>query len=169
LTLRRTPDGIRLLQSPIAELMALRDTPEFVVVKDSVPISGSAEIEIGLSRGDWPQAGIRLFNATGEEVTIGVTAQPLELFVNREKSRATPLHKDYPGRHSGPLRQRDGPLTVRVFFDRSVLEVFADDGETVITDRVYPNRSFDRLEVLPAGRMATSARVWPLRSVWSRR
>jgi fructan beta-fructosidase len=168
LTLRRTPDGIRLLQSPIAELTALRDTPEPVVGKDSVPISGSAEIEVGLSRGDWPQAGIRLFNATGEEVTIGVTAEPLELFVNREKSRATPLHKDYPGRHSGPLRRRDDPLTVRVFFDRSVLEVFADDGETVITDRVYPTRPLDRLEVLPAGRMATSARVWPLRSVWSR-
>ena len=45
LTLRRTPNGIRLVQSPIAELTALRETPEPVVVKDGVPISGSAEIE----------------------------------------------------------------------------------------------------------------------------
>lgn len=168
LALRRLPDGIRLVQAPVAELTKLRDKGP-VALKSSMPVPGSNEIEFEVSNGDWPQAGVRLFNARGEEVTVGVTRQPLELFVNRERSRATAFHKDYPGRHSGPVRWRDGKVTVRVLFDRSVLEVFANDGETSITDRVYPTQPLDRLELLPAGSASTSARFWSLRSTWGGR
>jgi sucrose-6-phosphate hydrolase SacC (GH32 family) len=132
-------------------------------------LPGSAEIEIEVSSGDWPQAGVRLFNAAGEEVTIGVTRHPLEVFVDRQRSRATAFHKDYPGRHSGAIRLRDGKVKMRVLFDRSVLEVFANDGETSITDRVYPTQPLDRLEPLSAGAASTSARFWPLRSTWGGR
>jgi sucrose-6-phosphate hydrolase SacC (GH32 family) len=140
-----------------------------VAVKNSMPVPGSSEIEVEVTNGDWPQAGVRLFNASGEEVTVGVTRQPLELFVNRERSRATAFHKDYPGRHGGPIRWRDGKVTIRVLFDRSVIEVFANDGETSITDRVYPTQPLDRLELLPAGSASTSARFWSLRSTWGGR
>ena len=114
--MRRLPDGIRLVQTPVQELTNLRDKGP-VAVKDSMPLSGSTEIVIDVSSGDWPQAGVRLFNAAGEEVIIGVNRQPLELFVDRQRSRATAFHKDYPGRHSGPVRWRDGKVTMRVLFD----------------------------------------------------
>jgi sucrose-6-phosphate hydrolase SacC (GH32 family) len=169
LGLRRLPEGIRLVQTPIAELATLRDTSEPANVKESLPISGSNEIQIEISRGDWQQAGVRLFNAGGEEVTIGVTAQPLELFIDRAHSRSTFFHKDYPGRHSGPLRWRNGPITVRALFDRSVIEVFGNDGETVLTDRVYPTQPLDRLELLASARAATSVQVWRLQSAWRSR
>jgi sucrose-6-phosphate hydrolase SacC (GH32 family) len=169
LALRTLPDGVRLVQSPIEGLTSLRETPQPSVVKGRVPLSGSNEIAIDIARGDWPQAGIRLFNAGGEEVIIGVTRQPLELFVDRQRSRAQPFHKDYPGRHSGPVRWRQDRITMRVLFDRSVVEVFANDGETSITDRVYPTQPLDRLELLPAGQGAASARVWQLRSAWGGR
>lgn len=169
LSLRRLPGGLRLVQRPIAELTSLRDGPEPIAVKDvkdGMAIPGSFELQLDLANGGWPQAGIRLFNAAGEEVTIGVNRQPLELFVNRERSRVKTFHKDYAGRHSGPLRWSADRMTIQVFFDRSVIEVFANDGETVITDRVYPTQHFDRLQLLPAGRASTSAKLWPLRSTW---
>ena len=111
-------------------------------------------------------------NAVGEEVLLGVTSQPLEVFVDRRKSRRRSFHKDYPGRNAGPVRWRDDKIVLRVFFDRSVVEMFANDGETVITERVYPTQPLDRLELLPAkneGRTPTSARLWNLRSVWPQR
>jgi fructan beta-fructosidase len=169
LALRRLPDGIRLVQSPIAGLTALRERPEPSVVTGTMSLSGSNEIEVDISRGDWAQAGVRLFNAAGEAVTIGVTGQPTALFVDRERSRATPFHKDYPGRHRGPVRWRQDKVTMRVLFDRSVVEVFGNDGEITITDRVFPTQPLDRLEVLPAGTSSTSARVWQMRSTWGGR
>ena len=58
-------------------------------------------------------------------------------------------------------------MTLRVLFDRSSLEVFANDGETVVSERVYPTRPLDRLEILGAGQAVPEpARLHELRSVW---
>ena len=65
------------------------------------------------------------------------------------------------------MRWRDERVTLRVLFDRTTLEVFANDGETVISERVYPTRPLDRLEPLgrrrhgDAGRSLGAAPVWP--------
>ncbi len=167
--LRRFPEGIRLVQSPVAELTTLRATPEAIPIKGVVTLAGPSEIELTLSRGDWKEVGFRLKNASGEEVVIGVTAQPLELFVDRRRSRATPFHDAYPGRHAGPIAWRGDTLSMRVLFDQSVLEIFGNDGQTVITERVYPTRPYDRLELIDEGRSSVMAKVWPLRSVWPAR
>ena len=53
LMLRRLPDGIRLLQRPIAELKALRISPAPTIITDAAAVPGSADIEIDLARGNW--------------------------------------------------------------------------------------------------------------------
>ena len=108
LALRRLPDGIRLVQQPVAELRSLRTSPDPIAVVDSMALPESAEIELEFERGSWNQAGIRLSNRTGEEVIVGVTSNPAEVFVDRRKSRLTPVHREYPGRHAGP-----GPVARR--------------------------------------------------------
>ena len=84
------------------------------------------------------------------------TRDPLELFIDRRVSRATPFHEDYPGRHAGPVRWRDDRVALRVLFDRNGRSRSSpNDGETVMTDRVYPTQPFDRIELLHApGEMA---------------
>ena len=115
------------------------------------------------ARSDGGEAGLRLTNAAGEEVVIGVAADRSEVFVDRRRSRATPFHEAYPGRHAGPVRWRDGRITLRVLFDRTALEVFANDGETVISERVYPTRPLERIELLRRGRgRSAPARFWAL-------
>jgi sucrose-6-phosphate hydrolase SacC (GH32 family) len=168
LALRRLPEGIRLVQAPIAELKTLRTTAAPATGAAAGPMPGSADIEIDLTRGEWRDAGFRLSNAAGEAVIVGVNANPLELFVDRRSSRSTSFHEAYPGRHAGPVRWRNDTIQLRVLFDRSVLEVFANDGESIITDRVYPTQPFDRIELLPDGR-SVAARVWEMRSVWPER
>ena len=170
LALKRLPDGIRLLQAPITELGTLRASSAPVTIADAAPVPGSAEIQIDLARGNWREAGFKLTNAAGEAVVIGVTAHPLELFVDRRQSRATPFHKDYPGRQAAPVRWKNDSIALQVLLDRSVLEVFANDGESVITERVYPTKPLDRIELLPESRAASvRARVWEMRSVWPQR
>jgi sucrose-6-phosphate hydrolase SacC (GH32 family) len=161
LSLTRRPEGIRLAQAPIAELRALRTTAEPSALTATRALPASAEIELEVPRGSDGEAGLRLFNAAGEEVVVGVAAAGPEVFVDRRRSRLTPFHEAYPGRHAGPVRWRDDRVRLRVLFDRSTLEVFANDGETVVSDRVYPTQPLDRIEPLRA-----SARLWTLRSIW---
>ena len=167
LALRRLPEGLRLVQSPVAELASLRVKTDPTLVSRSAPLPGSADIELEVVRGAWSEAGLRLSNGTGEEVVVGVAQEPLRVFVDRRRSRATAFHDEDPGRHEGPLRWRGHRVTLRVLFDRSSLEVFANDGETVVSERVYPTRPLDRLEILGAGQAVPEpARLHELRSVW---
>jgi fructan beta-fructosidase len=163
LALRRTPDGIRLVQRPVAELQALRAPGEPVQLTQPTVLPRSAEIEIEVERAasapGGSTSGIRLSNQAGEEATVGVAAEPLEVFVDRRTSRRGEVHRDYPGRHAGPIRWSDGRALVRVVFDRSVVEVFVNDGETVVTDRLFPTVPLDRIELVGRPRRV---RMWPL-------
>jgi sucrose-6-phosphate hydrolase SacC (GH32 family) len=165
LSLRRTPDGIRLVQAPLRELTTRRATREGQPVDAGRALPGTAEIEIEIDTtgAGLTEAGLRLANSAGEEVVVGVSARPLEVFVDRRRSRLTPFHDEYPGRHAGPVRSANGRVALRVVFDRTTLEVFANGGETVISDRIYPTRPLDRIEPLHAGRgLASPIRLWPL-------
>jgi fructan beta-fructosidase len=163
LGLRRTPEGIRLVQSPVRELRSLRVGAEPRRVSTAADLPGGAELELEIAPGDWSEAGFRLSNAAGEEVLVGVNAAPLEVFVDRRRSRAGGFHEAYPERHAGPVRWREGRITLRVVFDRTTLEVFVNEGETVISDRLYPTRELDRIEPLHGGRgLASPLRLWEL-------
>lgn len=165
LGLRRTPDGVRLVQAPVRELASRRVSAQPHLVTAGVELPGAAEIELEVVPGEWGEAGFRFSNDIGEEAVVGVSASPLEVFVDRRRSRATPFHDEYPGRHAGPVRWREGRMALRVIFDRTTLEVFANDGETVISDRLHPTRPLDRLEPLHEGRgLASPLRLFELSS-----
>jgi fructan beta-fructosidase len=161
LVLRRLPDGVRLVQRSVAEVRALRTSLDPVVVSEPTRLPESAEFELEIERGPWSETGIRLSNHAGEEAIVGVTSNPLEVFVDRRKSRLAPFHRDYPGRHAGPIRWVDGQVTLRVLFDRSVVEVFANDCETVVTDRLFPTHPLDLVELLGSS-PPPQARMWSL-------
>jgi len=162
--LRRFPEGIRPVQSPIAELKALRATREPTLLRDVAVLPPSAEIELEVPRGEWPEAGLRLRNAKGEEVTLGVTPEPLEVFVDRTRARVVGSPGNYSARHAGPVRWREDRITLRVLFDRSVVEIFVNDGETVVTERFYPTEPFTRIERLGgAAAPGDPPRMWELR------
>jgi sucrose-6-phosphate hydrolase SacC (GH32 family) len=163
LALRRTPSGVRLVQSPIREVASLRSSSNPRLLTAQSPLPGAADIEIDLTQGNWSQAGVRLSNAAGEEVLVGVKAEPLEVFVDRRKSRATPFHEAYPERHAGSVRWVNGRVTLRAIFDRTTLEVFGNDGERVISDRVFPTQPLDRIEPLhDASGLTPPIRLWEL-------
>ena len=152
----------------MAELERLRTAPQPTVVAGRVALPPSAEIVLTVKPGEWQEAGVRLSNSAGEEVTVGIARTPLEAFVDRRRSRRTSFHAEYPGRHAGPVAWRDGTITLRILFDRSVIEVFANDGDTVVTDRLFPTQPLDRLEVLPHAGPPPVAKMWTLGSVWTR-
>jgi sucrose-6-phosphate hydrolase SacC (GH32 family) len=162
LSLRTTPDGIRLVQRPIRELAALRNEPPRTI-HGATDLPGSADIELAVTQGDWREAGLRFSNDGGEEAIVGVSASPAEVFIDRRRSRATPFHAAYPGRHGGPVRWIDGRIALRVVFDRTTIEVFANDGELVISDRIFPTHPLDRIEPLNDGRgIDAAARLWEI-------
>ncbi len=58
--------------------------------------------------------------------------------MDRTRSGRTNFHRAFPARHEAPLRVTDGRVTLRLLIDTSSLEVFAQNGETVLTELIFP-------------------------------
>ena len=179
LFLRDTPAGYRLLQRPVAELRKLRGTrhhrgtstiPAASAWLQSLPLpSGLAELEIEFE--SVPSAGdlsvIAHHGNTGEtRITAHLDLALLE--VDRRRSGRSDFSPVFAGVHRAPLRISDGRLRLHLLADVSSLEVFAQGGESVLTDLVLPESPGIGFSLATTG-AASKARVrsislWPLKA-----
>lgn len=74
----------------------------------------------------------------GQETVVGVNAASGEVYVDRTKSGQHEFHEQFRGVHAAKLHTAGEKIELRIFVDSSSVEVFANDGEAVITDLIYP-------------------------------
>jgi len=177
LMLRRYTDGLRLVQRPVRELERLRReklriaNASIAEANQKIRATGTKgevyELEAEIRPGPSDNIGFRLRKGNGVETLVGFDAVHDELYVDRNRSGETSFSKDFPGRYSATI-ERNPSIKLRVFVDRSSVEVFANDGERVLSDRIYPPPGSDGIELYSqggAGRIV-SLTIWDLGSVW---
>jgi fructan beta-fructosidase len=173
----QTIDGqARLVQRPVRELRSLRGGRSFTqhhrMIQQgttAVPVHGKTlEIKADLRIGSAKQAGLKVRTGNDEETVIGYDSQTSELYVDRTRSGRVDFSRDFPGVQRAPLTARNGKVQLRILVDWSSVEVFADRGQTVITDQVFPNATSDGVELFAAGGSAKldSLKIRYLRSSW---
>ncbi len=103
-----------------------------VVTRDA----GCVEIAATIAPGSWQQAGLEvLASADGREATRVLMDKPTRrIVIQRERSSLT--EAVWKGEISRPLPDKEGPQELRVFVDRSVIEVYT--GGLCLTARSYP-------------------------------
>ncbi len=151
LSLRRIDGQLRLCQRPVRELQSLR-TDSFKLsdvslsneVRKLEPSGKQLEILATIKAGNASEFGIRVHKGGDQETVIGYDFKAGQVFVDRSRSGNTDFHQAFAGRHAGPLAvSADGEIRLHVFVDESSVEVFGNDGETVITDLVFPDAGSD--------------------------
>lgn len=179
--LRTTPQGIRLVQQPVAELERLRGERQLVAARAipegttslSPQVAGKAlEIVAELEAGSATEFGLEVRTGDGEKTVVGVDPRGGQLFVDRTRSGDVGFHKDFAtGRQSAPLPIERGRVRLRVLVDWSSVEVFAADGRVAITDQIFPSPSSDGVALYAKGGTArlVSLQAWPLASAWAER
>lgn len=177
LSLRRFPEGLRLVARPVPALRALRGPlrrrgprllPAGATVDLGPEMAGDAlEIRAVFAMGDADAAGLSVRRGPGgEETRIGIDARRGTLFVDRTRSGRCDFHPGFAARHDAPLRVGpDGVATLHLFVDRASVEVFADDGASVLTDLIFPSPESRGVALFAEGGAARlrSLRLWPLR------
>ncbi len=156
LTLKETPDGLRLYRYPVREVAKLRGPAKVVrnrVLKPGVDL---------------------LAGVTGELVDIELTvelrdASDVVLEVRGEKVRYDAAAKAVTclGK-TAPLAAVDGKITLRVLVDRGSLEVFGNDGAMSMTSFYRPRPANKKLGLTVSSGSArvVSVRVCPMQSAW---
>ncbi|MGK7369334.1 MAG: glycoside hydrolase family 32 protein [Candidatus Halalkalibacterium sp. M3_1C_030] len=169
--------GYRLIQKPVSELRNLRKDSiriEDKVIKSisedgMIDFNGKAyELLVEFDAGDAERFGLKVRKGEDEETIIGYDVNNNRLFVDRTRSGNIDFDSTFPGVEEAPLEIKNNRLRMHVFVDWSSVEVFADGGEVVITDRIFPSSESGGLEVFSEGGTAKviSMDVWNLESVW---
>ena len=173
------PSGSRellMVQAPISELQKLRAAPftlNNMTIQDARArmLQGrmhgdSYEIEAELDTSGASEVGLRLRKGDGVETVVGAIPATNTLFVDRTKSGDVAFSDQFPGRFSTTLSDTKR-VKLHIFVDRSIVEVFANDGEKVMTDRIYPPVQCDGIELYSVGGgRVVSITIWQMGSVW---
>ena len=145
LSLRTTPDGIRLFQQPVDALSTLREAR--LEVHEKMENTGHQfQFSSMLPLGTAQDAGWKVLANNGTYTSIGYDKQKGVLYVDRTHSGNVSFSKDFPARTEAPLKLNGNTLRLNIIVDRDSVEVFADEGRLTITNLVFAPAGADKLE-----------------------
>ena len=111
--------------------------------------------------------GLKLCVGENEQTVVGYKVSEEVLYVDRRNSGYDDFNKLFPGISKGPLKNRTNTLRLHVFVDKCSIEVFGNNGETVISSKIYPDSSSLGIELFSNnGKVKVkSIDVWELASI----
>lgn len=159
----KADDGQVYMSSvPSPELLSLRDKQTVGVNNKSIgknsrefalPVinGGACEILLDIDCKKADAVSIRIANKVNEFVDLKYTASTRTLSFDRRKSGIVDFSQDFPAVTVAPTFERDGKISLRIFIDRSSMEIFGNDGRFVMTNLVFPNEPYSSLSVSAHG------------------
>ena len=72
------------------------------------------------------------------------------LSFDRTQSGIVNFSQDFPSVTTGPIHRHDGKVSLRLFVDRSSIEVFEQEGRLAMTNLVFPTSPYTTLSVSTA-------------------
>ena len=151
-------DTYRLISNPVKELNGYRGKK---VADTAIPIDGETELttsktislsktEINFEIPDVSKGKYTfiLSNSKGDELGFGYSATEKKFFVDRNKSGKTDFSDKFTDRiATAPRTAGSKHLTGKILLDKTSIELFYDNGQTVMTETFFPNAPFETLSI----------------------
>jgi len=162
-SLFRADDGEYYLSTvPSPEAFAMRDKKTLSVKskavgnspkKFSLPAAndGICEIELSFNSKKASAVILTLSNEKGEKVDMTFDPSASTFSFDRTKSGITDFSQDFPAVVTAPTLRKSTAQSVRIFIDRSSIEVFDGEGNFVITNLVFPTIPYKTLSIVADG------------------
>lgn len=174
----RAPDGeVYASSAPSPELEALRGKLAAKVRKTTVgrkarsfaipsENGGICEILMDIEASKAKTVNIVLSNSQGEKVVMQYDPAAATLSFDRTQSGITDFSEGFPAVTVTPTHEASGRIALRIFVDRSSMEVFGNGGEFVMTNLVFPRTPYTALSVSTEGGNAKveNLRIYSLKS-----
>ncbi len=161
----------KILMYPVEELTLLREAERtvcknhilssvyFVEIKEDLL---ELRVEFDLAKTSAEAVGLKICGINQEKTTIMYQKENKKLVLDCSKSG-----KEEDGIRSTMLKS-DQLLSLRVFIDRSSIEIFANDGEVSMTSRIYPKEERLGVELFLENGEAQviDFTYWVLKDIW---
>ncbi len=163
ISLFRAPDGeVYAASTPSPEVAALRGSVAQRLDKASIGKNarslrlpsandGICEILLTIDAAKAESTEVVLSNAKNEKVVIAYNPKDHTLSFDRTKSGIVDFSENFPAVTTTPTHEVKGKIALRLFIDRSSIEVFGNDGECVMTNLVFPTVPYSTLSISAKG------------------
>lgn len=162
LSLRDMGGTLRLVSQPAKELKALRlqarILEEQTINTNGTPLEiknpnqGEYILEMDLSNCTATGFGLAFSNAKNDLLKVGYDFSSNRFFVNRKEAGPNNFEPTFASKiHWAPRFSNDRKLKLHVFVDASSVELFADDGATVMTETFYTNEPLNNVKLFANG------------------
>jgi len=123
-------------------------------IKEPLIVNAISGLEDGLfeidMRIDSPSdVKIEVGNKLGEKIVIGYLREEQKYYIDRTKSGKTNFNDQFSAIHYAPRISRNKELEMKLIFDVASIELFADQGLTVMTDIFFPSEEYSQIHIIP--------------------
>lgn len=134
-----------------------------------VPLNSKSFVaSFSIQRNNKETSGIKVFKSGKYQTIIGVDFTKNEVFIDRRNAASYVFNKKFPSIDSAPISSEEDMVTMHVYVDHSIIEVFIQDGEKVITSLVYPEISGDIIELFSVNGIGCfkEVQINPVETIW---
>ena len=165
-----------LIQKPVKQLESLRTAHQsWTSIKTKgaykIPAGGqSIELTLTLTPAANSTSGIRIAKGNNHYFEIGYDAATNSVYVDRSRAGETGFSAAFArmNRYEATLGSRTKQISLHIFFDRSIVEVFANNGEAVLTTQLFPSPNNTGMELFSnsAGVVFNKVEFWKIKPAW---
>lgn len=168
LALKQANGEILLSSEPVKELVAIERAPlinDLLKGREIKGIPGQFILKFDATKiNDY---SIILSNDIGDKVVFGYYSATKKYFIDRTKSGKVDFNPEFAKISFAPRLSTAESSDVELIIDASSVEVFADNGLTVMTSIFFPNKPFSHLLIQNnKGALIQNLKLIPLKSIW---
>ncbi len=174
LKLKHVGNDILLASLPVKEMLKIQSKP--VTIKN-IKITKSTDIpgkngkltfpcRINLETDKIDNFSLVIANEIGEEILVGYDKSQNQYFIDRTKSGKKDFHNEFAARHIAPRFTGSSKMNMTLVIDVSSVELFADDGLTVMTSVFFPNTPYNRITIQSPGIDIKKMEFINVKSTW---
>jgi fructan beta-fructosidase len=108
------------------------------------PLNGKLKLDLGLAKS---ALNITFENSEGNQLVIGYDEKNDNYFIDRSKSGDTSFEKGFAKKHVAKRISKSKILKLSLVLDETSVELFSDNGLTVMTDIFFPQSSWNTLKI----------------------
>jgi fructan beta-fructosidase len=154
LMLQKVNSGLFLSSKPVGEFDLLSGNKtslnniaasEFDLTAKTGALTGPARIEIKTGKLD--DFSMNFTNEKGEKVVVGFDKSTNSYFIDRTASGKVDFSSSFAGRHTAPRFTSDSKADITLIVDNASIELFADNGLSVMTSIFFPNTDYSNISL----------------------
>jgi fructan beta-fructosidase len=124
--------------------------------------------ELSFSSEDLQPFTITLSNVAGEKILVGYDSKTNHYFIDRRFSGITDFQKGFAALHTAPRLSRRKDMNLTLIIDKASVELFADDGLSVMTEIFFPHTPMTDISIQsPKDFIIKTLKYAPLKTTWT--